>query len=80
MKKEFRYLRRQLCRWIVGFDNCPNAYRKDYASLLVKGLCIAMTCLGIICFFFILIIFLQPIDKNKKICYNSYTKLRRNNL
>lgn len=27
MKKYFRRIRRNICRWIVGFDSCPNGYR-----------------------------------------------------
>lgn len=37
MKKFFRKVRRTICRYIVGFDNCPLDYRKDYfASLLLR--------------------------------------------
>lgn len=58
MKREFKHLRRQLCRWIVGFDDCPSTYRKNYATIIVKALSISMLSFGIICAFLLLAIFL----------------------
>ena len=57
MKKYFRRIRRNVCRWIVGFDTCPNGYHYNprvrfnniAASVAVSALVIAF-------FFFLVII------------------------
>ena len=58
MKRYFRRIRRDICRWIVGFDNCPSCYRYDPWRKISNGLiCIAIT-LGVIAFFFMFLIWL----------------------
>lgn len=38
IKKAFRRARRNVCRYIVGFDTCPNCLKKDRKAILLKGL------------------------------------------
>ena len=58
MKKELKYLRRQLCRWIVGFDNCPKDYRNNFAMKIAEAISTVIFTIGIICLFAMLIILL----------------------
>lgn len=32
IKRTFRKVRRNVCRYIVGFDNCPKSVRKNYTE------------------------------------------------
>lgn len=58
MKRTFYRIRRDICRWIMGFENCPSSYRYDPWRKVTNGLiCVAMT-LGVLAFFFLLLIFL----------------------
>ena len=56
MKRYFRRIRRDICRWIVGFDNCPSCYRSDPSRKIITGItCVGIT-FGVIIFFFLLLI------------------------
>lgn len=58
MKKELKHLRRQLCRWIIGFENCPAEYRNNFAMKVVEAATTIIFTIGVICLFFMLIILL----------------------
>lgn len=56
MKRYFRRIRRNICRWIMGFDNCPSCYRSNPRRKIGNGLiCIAIA-IGVMIFFFMLLI------------------------
>lgn len=56
MKRYLRRIRRDICRWIVGFDNCPSCYRSNPWRKIATGLtCVGIT-LGVLAFFFMLLI------------------------
>lgn len=56
MKRYFRRIRRNICRWIMGFDNCPSCYRSNPWRKISNGLiCIAIA-IGVMIFFFMLLI------------------------
>lgn len=56
MKRYLRRIRRDICRWIVGFDNCPSSYRYDPWQKISNGLmCVGIT-VGVLAFFFMLLI------------------------
>lgn len=38
MKTLFKRIRRDVCRYIMSFERCPIAYRKDYKRLFLSGL------------------------------------------
>lgn len=58
MKKELKHLRRQVCRWIMGFENCPTEYRNNFAMKIAEAAATIIFTIGIICLFFLLIILL----------------------
>lgn len=56
MKRYFRRVRRNICRWIVGFDNCPSCYRSNPWRRIISGItCMGIT-FGVLGFFFVLVI------------------------
>lgn len=56
MNKYFRRIRRDICRWIVGFDNCPPCYQYNFLKKIITGIiCLGVT-FGILAFFFFLVI------------------------
>lgn len=58
MKRYFHRVRRDICRWIMGFENCPSGYRYDpWRKISNSLICIAIT-IGILIFFFMLLIYL----------------------
>lgn len=56
MKKFMRWLRREICRFIVGFDNCPADYQKNYQKKILEILWIAANGIFWMMIFFALII------------------------
>ena len=56
MKQTFYKIRRGICRWIIGFDNCPSGYRYDPWRKIATGLtCLGIT-FGVLAFFFLLLV------------------------
>lgn len=58
MKRYFHRIRRDICRWIMGFDNCPSSYRYDPWRKVTNAIICIMFTLGILAFFFMLLIYL----------------------
>ena len=58
MKKELKHLRRQLCRWIMGFDNCPKDYQSNLTVKAIRAVSTVIFTIGVICLFAMLIILL----------------------
>lgn len=51
IRREFRKVRRNVCRYIVGFDTCPKSLRKNRKELMKQGLiCVAMCVVGVVFF------------------------------
>ena len=57
IKRTFRKARRNVCKFIVGYDRCPVVNRKNYSSKLMEALACLALCLGTITFFFALLAF-----------------------
>lgn len=56
MKETLYRIRRDVCRWIVGFDTCPSSYRRNPWSTVTNALIVIGLALGVIAFFFLLLI------------------------
>ena len=55
-RKTFRKARRKVCRYIVGFDRCPTAYRKNYKDIILNALaCFALCFFSILFMMFLLL-------------------------
>lgn len=53
----FRRVRRDVCRYIVGFDTCPKSLRKNRKELIKQGLvCIVMSIFGVFAFLLLVLI------------------------
>ena len=39
IKKAFRRVRRNVCRYIIGFDTCPKECRKNYKQIAINVAC-----------------------------------------
>ncbi len=51
IRREFRKVRRNVCRYIVGFDTCPKSLRKNRKELMKQGLaCVTMCVVGVVFF------------------------------
>ena len=51
IRREFRKARRNVCRYIVGFDTCPKSLRKNRKELMKQGLaCVGMCFVGVVFF------------------------------
>ena len=51
IRRYFRKARRNVCRYIVGFDTCPKSLRKNRKELMKQGLtCVAMCVVGVVFF------------------------------
>lgn len=51
MKKQFYLLRRQICRWIMGFDTCPTCYKKNFRPVFLQALGYIAVSFGMLVFF-----------------------------
>ena len=56
IRKHFRKVRRNVCRYIVGFDTCPKSLRKNRKELMKQGLtCVVMCAFGVLAFFLLVL-------------------------
>ena len=56
IRRYFRKARRNVCRYIVGFDTCPRSLRKNRKELMKQGLaCITMCIFGVLAFFLLML-------------------------
>jgi hypothetical protein len=56
IRKHFRKVRRNVCRYIVGFDTCPKSLRKNRKELMKQGLaCVTMCAFGVLAFFLLVL-------------------------
>lgn len=57
IRRYFRKARREVCRYIVGFDTCPKSLRKNRKELMKQGLaCVAMCVFGVLAFLLLALI------------------------
>lgn len=57
ISKYFRKVRRNVCRYIVGFDTCPKSLRKNRKELMKQGLaCVTMCIFGVVFFLLLTLI------------------------
>ena len=43
IKRVYRRLMRQVARFILGFDNCPSEYKKNYVYRLMRAIMVIVS-------------------------------------
>ena len=57
IRRYFRKARKNVCRYIVGFDTCPKSLRKNRKELMKQGLtCVTMCAFGVLSFLLLVLV------------------------
>lgn len=57
IRRYFRKARKNVCRYIVGFDTCPKSLRKNRKELMKQGLtCVMMCVFGVLAFLLLVLV------------------------